>query len=47
MIHCDELMISYVNKPTSAHNDMKIYYNKHSLLHVSATYCCHLQGGVL
>jgi hypothetical protein len=39
--------ISYVNKPTSAHNDTKIYYNQQSLLHVSATYCGHLQGGVL
>jgi len=26
MIHDDALMISYVNKPTSAYNDTKIYY---------------------
>ena len=26
MINDDALMISYVNKPASAHNDMKIYY---------------------
>jgi hypothetical protein len=26
MIRDDALMISYVYKPTSAHNDMKIYY---------------------
>jgi len=24
-----------------------VYYEQHSLLHVSATYCGHLQGGVL
>jgi hypothetical protein len=35
-------------KPTQVHEGMCIYYttNVISLLHVSATYCAHLQGGI-
>jgi len=35
-------------KPQTAYEDIRIYYTIDliSLLHVSATYCGHLQGGV-
>jgi hypothetical protein len=35
-------------KPTSVQTDTEIYYNykQRTLLHVLATYCGHLKGGV-
>jgi len=47
---CDHaLIIRYVRYSKQAHvqNVNLLYCKQLSLLHVSATYCCHLQRGVL
>jgi hypothetical protein len=49
MIHDDALMIQYEKYDQKCGYKYLnlLYYKKSSLLHVSATLCYHLQGGVL
>ena len=46
MIHGHALMIHYGKSNKEVHIQI-LNYKQHSLVHVSATYCGHLQGGVL
>jgi len=48
MIHDLALMIHYENYSQLVHIQIcnLYYYKQRSLPHVSATYCCHFQGGV-